>query len=353
MTNNTPNLNREMFYDRLVARAANFCDSARQNGKNAVRIGHELRALREAKVFYIDSMTLDSLLNEPYSLEEFSPDIIHIPFPNMFFEFESGLKYRNLEGETEGDFWVNGLLYSELSKSPIMRRFIEVVGEGQLLQEGFSVSSFGNYYNARPGGPFDTITFCEGGRDFMIEKKRHDKEGYEVHHFELSSQTLSNLTFDENDNAIFTPTSFELLDDDNLDIFKMANLVVNLIDYINSENVEIIPRNRERRPKQRRQRREGPLKPYYLIEVKKEVYRPSEDGETDLWSLDYRVWVRGHFQRYHTRNGVIRRWLIPHIRGPENAPWKNNRYLMLYKNFRHRLASRGNEDIGTSLEDSE
>ena len=58
----------------------------------------------------------------------------------------------------------------------------------------------------------------------------------------------------------------------------------------------------------------------------------------------------GHNHKYLTNKGIVTKWVDAYIKGPKNAPWKSNRYLMLYKNFRHRLDRRGDEEIGTSLE---
>ena len=45
--------------------------------------------------------------------------------------------------------------------------------------------------------------------------------------------------------------------------------------------------------------------------------------------MNYREMVRGHFQRYHKREGIIRYWIPRYARGPEGAPWKENRYRVL------------------------
>jgi len=350
MKDNQPSLNREMFYDRLVKGFSSFCNYARDNKIDARPIEEELTILRDStKIFYIDSMTLDSLLNQPYSLKDFTPDVIHLPYPHMFFEFERGLKHKNLEGEAEEDnFWINGLLYSKLPRSPIID-FMKRRQSGDLTQNGFSVSSFGNYFNAQSGGPFDTLTYFEESRKFIIEKRRSNAKNCKVYQFDLDKQEITKLLLNNDDNVILSPLNLKQSEGDYIDSLKMANLAVNLVDYINAENIIITPKNRILRGGGKRPHKQ--LKPFNLIEVKRSVYPKREDSQEGLWELDCRFWVMGHNHKYHTKNGIITNWVEPYIKGPENAPWKNSRYLMLYKNFRSRLDRRGNEELGTSLED--
>jgi hypothetical protein len=49
--------------------------------------------------------------------------------------------------------------------------------------------------------------------------------------------------------------------------------------------------------------------------------------------------VRGHSRTYREEDGSERYtiWIEPFVKGPQDAPWKNNRYEMLYKRFRHLL----------------
>ena len=72
-------------------------------------------------------------------------------------------------------------------------------------------------------------------------------------------------------------------------------------------------------------------KPYHWVTVKKtyvgEKSEPSGEGEGR--TLEYRVWVRGHFRHYQSGLCI---WIDPHVRGPSYAPWKHNRYKVLYEN---------------------
>ena len=38
---------------------------------------------------------------------------------------------------------------------------------------------------------------------------------------------------------------------------------------------------------------------------------------------------RRSFPDYHTSEGLITNWIEPYVRGPEDAPWKENRYKVL------------------------
>lgn len=115
---------------------------------------------------------------------------------------------------------------------------------------------------------------------------------------------------------------------------RLLDLNVNLIDYINAHNVvirkvdrggpiiDIINRKRIRKGK-----KSLPTKPYYWIDVKQSV--ASEESAVRGNPLEYREWVRGHFQKYYTKDGAIKNWIEPYVRGPTDAPWKEKRYRVL------------------------
>ena len=118
--------------------------------------------------------------------------------------------------------------------------------------------------------------------------------------------------------------------------FKLIDLCVNIIDYINAHNITIVKKSRTdvtRINRRRVKKGKEPLrqlKPVHWIDIKRTTTYPKTD-DIEPRTMDYREIVRGHFQRYHTNDGVVKNWVNPFVRGPKDAPWKNNRYRLLSK----------------------
>lgn len=359
MAKNQPNLNREMFYDRLVKNVNDWCNNAEKVGMSEnCRLKKLPKTLDDAKVFYIDDLIKDSLLNSKFNFIDKDPELGKLPFPYMFFEFETGLEYRTLKNKIDDENFINGLLFTPLRKD------LAAMGESELLfkqdrnLEGFSVYTFGNSRKyAMPGGPIHEAHFFKNYEVLivgeLVSKKGEGLVNAVCHNVPIPlsdrrrEEFLRKIPKDELGKY---EGYYEFIEDEYLDAKKMPNLVINLIDYIRAENVIVTPKTRILRgfgkgqtPKQ--------AKPYHLVEVKKRIYPKAEDAQEGLWEIEYRFWVMGHNHKYWTNKGLVTNWLDAYIKGPVNAPWLNRRYMMLYKNFRHRLDRRGDEDIGTSLED--
>jgi hypothetical protein len=297
-------------------------------------------------------MTLENLVNVNYRLLENDPDLTRLPFPHMFFEFENGLRYKRVDSGREDSFWINGLFFTQLDRLQVNPGLLRLIPEDRWEMRGFSVLSFGNNNDGIADGPFHRAYFFDQAKEIFVGELL--PTGNEFHNYQIrldrvySSEEIQSMT--ELDPRLFTS---QIEEGDFLDHRKMPNLVINILDLIKAENVDMILQQASGRGVGARARARNPATPlrqYYTIEIKsRTVYsRPEEPGTGT--PLTYRVWVMGHSQKYHTSQGIIRRYVNFYIKGPRNAPWKNNRYLMLYKNFRQRLDSRGDEDIGTSLE---
>lgn len=340
-----------MFYDRYARNLRASIESGREYHE---RVRPLLPAFNEAKVFFIDDFIRESLLNSKYTFVKDDPELAKLPFPYMFFEFETGLEYRTLEKEINGEFYISGLLYTPLREDLSINPRTNIITEESWNSKGFSVYALGNLRKtANASGPFHEAHFFYDTGNLLINElcsRLENADHFDTHSVIINigdkEQQEAFLRELEDKKQIQTP----FIEDEYLDAQKMPNLVVNILDYIRAENVVVTPRNRVIRGGGRRPNRN--LRPYHLIELKKRVYPEREDSQEGLWEVDCRFWVMGHNHKYHTSNGIVIKWIEPYIKGPVNAPWKNNRYLMLYRNFRQRLARRGNEDIGTSLEDS-
>jgi hypothetical protein len=59
--------------------------------------------------------------------------------------------------------------------------------------------------------------------------------------------------------------------------------------------------------------------------------RLAEDADPDMPQRDegglltVQFIVRGHWHKYHTNDGLIQRWILPYVKGPEGAPFRATR----------------------------
>ncbi len=116
----------------------------------------------------------------------------------------------------------------------------------------------------------------------------------------------------------------------------LLDLCVNIVDYINAHNTTIrrteriqadlekINRKREKKGKKLLE----PLKPYHWIDIVQHTLYDGKREKTES-RMDYKEWVIGHFEKYHTKKGMIKHWIGSYVRGPDDAPWKENRYKVL------------------------
>lgn len=311
------------------------------------------RILNEAKIFWIDEMTLDSLVNQPCFFEGFDNFEFKFPFPAMFFDFGSHMEYRYLENrDKETGLMIGGALVNDTQR----------IGPWDKVTNERGISVRG--YETERGFPIVRTTFIEG-KSFFISEYIADRDamragratGVGYNYYLLNPDKKSFVKVDLKPNEIHGPVSlddvedrigpeldFQIRDDDCLDAFKIANLIVNTIDYVNAQNVVVREQRRTREEKIRvgrgrdrhLERIRVELKPYYWVEIKKSyVHRERREGDP-AWTVNCKFWVRGHYRRYDSIEGREKYhiWLEPFVKGPEDAPWKNNRYEMLWKRFR-------------------
>lgn len=311
----------------------------------------------QTHIMYIDDMVADSLYNEKHTNINYEKTI-HLPFPYIFFEFEKPISTIDLNGDQKeigGSFCCKRW---DLKQQEI-ENMDKHIGTDPFI---ISADTVENYENK-----FQLMNFFVGGQCFGIPSLTEE--------IIFDRKTL-NFTFNYNGNKYFydfnkkilqklnipkhiyghenNEPEFIKINDENISeyISKRIDLAINLINYINAQNIVIRKVSRESRSQHdldrinKKRQREGknqlaPLKPYYIVEVKKSYIDEDEKGNQGLWSLENRVWVRGHFRHYE--DGRAPRWIEPYIKGPKDAPWKHNRYSVLYKNFKHLLPRRGDE----------
>lgn len=335
--NISPRATRKLHYDSIV----NFYSKlALQNPSNPVP-RHMLNTLTDAKLFWIDAMVLDSLMNEPCSWNalRFGEKF---PFPTMFFEFEVNPPYEGLFEEFGSPKTLDGLCLDTI----LIPEGTKGVGIKAFSAKGDFFAIFSHSYlsgNSRITEYNTDIhgrTLLDTREFFLIDGKLF--RGTPLLSDEERMQVYTNVMNDSPEDYFeLEKLEFALQDDDSLNAFKLANLSMNLIDYINAQNVVLRKKGRKRKEVRRVgkgkhkqvEKRRVPLKPFYWVEVKKEEQEEAMASERS-WTLDYRVWVRGHNRHY--QDGKVT-WIDPYVKGPPDAPWKNNRYEVLFERFKHIL----------------
>jgi hypothetical protein len=210
-----------------------------------------LSQLRDSKLFWIDFMTLDSLLN--YPCDGYSPIIDfqgRMPFPLMFVDFDKSIEYRFMDArDKESRYRVGGLLFS---KEPAFE------GNEELKITAFDPS--GTLISTMQRGVYpgtDEVCLSVGEGTVhedhgIVTMNLATNEFYKVYprvspkEFNDFSRTGRSV----HEVADLEKISYEIVDDDNMDAIKLANLSANTLRYINAQNVII--QERRRRTRQRR-----------------------------------------------------------------------------------------------------
>jgi len=273
----------------------------------------QLDAILSSKPVLIGPATLDSLINqEPESYECIKEG--KLPFDFVFFEFfepftielpiigenreltgirlhksldtdSNIIQLRNLRGYK--DFY-NAVLYT-----------INQRKEMGFIDLHFDSTFMGLFFGSIP----DNL-------DFRVNIDRNEARIIKYHKIEDQNERIEREALFEKEDTIL---SFDEIES-NTFFRQISNLCVNIINYINAHNITIIKRKRKfdtikrtERGKKKRIRKE---EPYHLITIKDGFIEESELPTERSWELQWRVYVRGH----------------THVRGPPDAPWRENRY---------------------------
>jgi hypothetical protein len=77
------------------------------------------------------------------------------------------------------------------------------------------------------------------------------------------------------------------------------------------------------RAARRRIARTLPIEPLVrVVELRRRAYTPREASEHEPAEWSCQWVVRGHWHRYHTREGLQPRWVNPYVKGPDDKPFK-------------------------------
>ena len=276
-----------------------------------------LDSLKSTKPFIVGPATIDSLVNKQPETYEYI-DNSRLPFDSMFFEFFEPIEM---------------MLPFMIEKKQIcgvgLRQNLDVIAIKDYAQAIYGL----NIYFKGDGlekleivMPLNVADFISGvykEGSFWVNLKsgtgNYTKGG--IKSIFDDSYEKENLKFDDIKN--------------NESFYTLANLCTNLINYINAHNVTFIKKERNvdvlmqnERGKNKKVTR---MLPYYLINVKDDAREIVDLSNHDSHTLQWRVYVRGHDRRYRHEDKKIYKttWIAPYVKGPQDAPWKENRYQVL------------------------
>jgi hypothetical protein len=276
---------------------------------------------------------------------------MRLPFPIIFFEFAKPLEVNLLSGKKN----LRGMLYGK-EQAFIARKqpdapvqdnpnlhidlHFDITGKSALARYSMlfnprKLPDF--YYSVLPLDPADQeeFGFYQYSRESGLKKIAMGFKGMEGEKSVIRSDMVT------------VPET-----EDTREFPKLIDLAINLVSYVNAQNVEVVKSSRGGNDKEldkvnRKRAAKGknpikPPKPYYWVNIKKS-YVSEDDEHEEGEKLKWRVWVRGHNRHYQHMVDPI--WIEPHVKGPRNAPWRHDRYAVLYKNFRYLLPRRGDESL--------
>tara|TARA_Y100000296_G_scaffold34796_1_gene40339 strand:- start:311 stop:1522 length:1212 start_codon:yes stop_codon:yes gene_type:complete len=276
--------------------------------------------------------TLDSLLERvPDRLDYIKEG--KFPFDNIFFEFMEPVERAIIGPNIEG----TKLCGIQLIKNRVLSENIE----GAYFLSGFYHMEGKGYSSVESTITNDTQSLLGG----LI--RIPSQNGAEVINFKRELDNFGNLKglIYRKHKENFPHFTYILGEDssvgskeDNvameLQTVRLNRLAVNIINYINAQNVRIVPaKRRVQTRKFRDSRRSGRKavheaeKPFHIIKIDSGIKEIKEEKGSN-WTLQHRVYVMGHDRHYRDERGNIRKviYIEPHVRGPENAPWRHHRH---------------------------
>jgi hypothetical protein len=277
---------------------------------------HLARLLNDSKIFLINGAVVDDLYNLKHDDTDYG-QTFHLPFPGIFFEMMSPLEI-SLIGERR----VKGILYGTMEKADMFKN------QGSPPDQ-FVMNLF--YENAVKIGAFPDSVYFRTSR--LPNMALITNEGF---FYEYTPEKGVVATLRPNYGKLYQKIKQHDPEMMRANFQRLLDLSINLLSYINAHNVTIREAGRGgpdidviNKRRIRKSKKPLPTKSYYWIDVKKSAVGEDNLSVVSGNPLEYREWVRGHFQKYHTKDGPVKNWIEPYVRGPSNAPWKENRYRVL------------------------
>lgn len=287
--------------------------------------------LQNSKLFLLNGAVVDDLYHVPHEVTNYEATM-HLPFPTIFFELMDTLEIPIQVGNVKS---LRGMLYGHAKDVDFSKLYSDIQ---DLPSDYFMIHLFYSNFELEKGSSSpDSIIF----RTSALPQFGFLTDYYFYKYDPVSGVSLATddglkNSFTQNSKAIDLYEKRKPEDPRRLkeNFEHLLDLCVNVVDYINAHNITIRKTDRQKNIDRinRKRLKKGkkllkPLKPYYWVDIKRHVV-DNWKGES-IGKMDYREWVRGHFQRYHIKKETLKHWIQPYIRGPELAPWKENRYRVL------------------------
>ncbi len=292
--------------------------------KGAETITFTTYVITEAKPIMIGPATLDTLVNyEPKTYEYIEKE--HLPFDIMFFEFpepyQIGIPFSSDQGN------LTGLLFYKIGgKTGEYTAFMYFEDSARAIQ------TIRMKFNPK------TKAFFEGHTDLknVSIKFSIDAATKQVEYSTAEDMVAYYRSRFAGPKAPDATRRCKFEEVENGDVLlQISNLCTNIVNYINAQNTTITKRTRtidvlSRTDKGKKKKEKRDL-PYYIVRIQKREIEESEIPTGNHWTLDERIVVRGHDRRYKDESGKIylTTWIEPYVKGPEDAPWRNQRYQMM------------------------
>jgi hypothetical protein len=284
--------------------------------------------LEAAHLFRLNGAVVDDLYHLPRAPDYTSLE--RLPFETMFFELEDPLE---VQVNAEVRRYVKGILLGQSDRVSLMPW-----ANGSAPADNFTAHFF---YT----GGTNKISDLPDNARFAVSQLPIFNFVSEIFAFEYDPERgVFNTQGELSANAAVYREALgpEYPDMMRKNFEKLRDLCVNVISYVNAHNVtvrrtertdpdELARVNRRRRAKSKKEL--DPLKPYHWIEVREHVVTPSQrEAPEGGRVMDYRERVRGHLKKVCTGPRGQNRteyWVDSYVRGPEGAPWKENRHKVL------------------------
>ncbi len=293
----------------------------------------ELVVMREAKPFLVGPATIESLINHvPDSFDYIIEG--KLPFDVMFFNLAEGFGMHVPFHDQQIN--VGGLLFMKSGSSALMKTKSAGLYTAWIycIDPSQKMIMMSVKFNPQTTGRFEGFILSDEGFAFTIETAsgivKYSRTGEIVGDHVSQEDFIKYL-----DNGTPPVHEMQLESSDATTFMGIANLCTNLVNYINAQNTTIVKRERTVdilvRNERGKRRRETRKQDYYLVAIAKSIVEEPSVPTGIHWTLQERIYVRGHDRKYRGDNGEIYRtvWIEPYVKGPDGAPWRNQRYQLL------------------------
>lgn len=293
---------------------------------------------RKARPILIGPATLDCLLDKPvddYSYVENG----RLPFNPLFFETPNGPEFTIPVADEKaqlGGIYMMREKADSYTMSAIMRgRNGVLYGTDLFLNHPNTTLLKGTVSNlSRPISQLDSFNTFKDQFQFLIDLENSNISiAIKPYTVSLMNQAISKFNSGENPEGLVPYDINQDLRDIPNELFGVIpNLCVNLTNYINAHNVHVRDASRTIETFEHigsgKTKKRKVTRPFSIVEIRDAEYNNEERLAREGHKLTMREYVRGHNRKLRSQDGSIHSttWIRPYIRGPEEAPFRDQRH---------------------------